>query len=118
MNGAIKRVLFSAIAVILLLNACAPAAAATSESIAGEDSTVAQLIQTVEALSTAQNQPDPENVALKQTIEALVATRTAEPEQSGILRMLSKPFSPRDILARVQALLDPQPAHASTLEGT
>ena len=110
MNGAIKRVLFSAIAVILLLNACAPAAAATSESIAGEDSTVAQLIQTVEALSTAQNQPDPENVALKQTIEALVATRTAEPEQSG--QATQSPSSEKppleqtlDALATAQAAL-------------
>jgi hypothetical protein len=103
MNRAIKRILYSAMVVMLLLNACAPAPAATSEPNAGEDSTVAQLKQTVEALSTAQNAPDPEKVALKQTIEALVATKTAEPAQNA---QATQTPSPETEKAPLQQTLD------------
>src|SRR5258706_13902762 len=38
----------------------------------------------------------------------------ADPEQSGILRMLSKPFSPRQLRFPVNELLERPPAHYST----
>jgi hypothetical protein len=101
MNQAAKRILCSAIALLFLLTACAPAPVAT------QDSAVAQLQQTVDSLSTVQNvqaTPDPKLDELLQKIDSLVATQNSQPGQDPQLDELKKQVEA--IAAQQKALSD------------
>ena len=82
MIPATKQILCSIMAVLFLLNSCAPAPVATPVA-ATKDPAVARLQQTVDSLLAAQNAqftatPDLEKVQLQQTLDSLLATQTAQ----------------------------------------
>jgi hypothetical protein len=113
-----KRILCTIMAVLFLLNSCAPAPAAT------EDPAIAQLQQTVDALLTVQNAqatatPDIEKAQLQQTVDALVAAQNAQAQATPTAPVTQTPDALQqtvDALFATQNALSTQPIN--TLQQT
>jgi hypothetical protein len=110
MIPATKRILCSIIAVLFLLNSCAPAPAATPAAAATEDAAVAQLQQTVDSLLAAQNAlstptQDLEKVQLQQTLDSMLAVQTTQAQVTQ---------TPHPLQQTVEALAATQAAQQAT----
>jgi hypothetical protein len=105
-----KRILGSVVAILFLLNSCAPAPAATPGPGATEDPAIAQLQETLDALLAAQGAqatvtPDLEKVQLQQTLDSLLAAQTAQAQATQ---------TPHPLQQTVEALAATQAAQQAT----